>query len=175
MNIWLRILIYIAIFAAKLIEVSVATVRMVLINRGEKLKGAIIGFFEAAIWVVLVSTVVANISQDPIKAVVYCLAFSCGNYVGVIIENKLAIGSACIWVVVEGEKRALTEEVLRSNGFGVTATRGEGRDREVYVLMIYLKRRQVTEAIQLIREISPDALVTVNDVRQARGGFLKFK
>lgn len=175
MDIFLRILVYVAIFAAKLVEVSLATIRMVLINRGEKLKGAMIGFFEVSIWVILVSTVLSGITEDPIKAVAYCLAFSCGNYMGVIIENKLAIGSACIWVVVEDDKHELMESTLRGNGFGVTATRAEGRDNDVYVLMTYLKRRQVSEAIGIIREISPDALITVNDVRQARGGFLKYK
>lgn len=92
--------IYFAIFFAKLIEVPLATVRIVLINRGEKLKGSLIGFVEVLIWIVVVGNVLDSLSEDPIKALVYCLAFACGNYLGSIVEDKLAIGTACIQAVV---------------------------------------------------------------------------
>lgn len=189
------ILIYAAIFIAKLIEVALATVRNVLVNRGEKLLGALIGFVEVMIWIAVVSNVLGTLAEDPIKALVYCLAFACGNYCGVIIEGKLAIGTACIQVmVVEAEHEALSLEeymaatamkesnpqadidlkkLLRSRGFGVTTVPAQGIDREVNIMMIYLKRKSVPEALDLIRSHTPNALVTVNDVRQIRNGFIR--
>ena len=169
MNIWM----YPIIFFGKIFEVSLGTVRIVLINRGEKLKGALIGFFEVLIWIFLVSDMLSTIAQDPIKVVVYCLAFACGNYVGVIIENKLAIGNACVWSVISGEHRETLEKALRGKGFGVTVTEGEGLKDKVYVFMIYLKRKQVEEATSIIRAAIPDAFLTVNDVRQVTRGYIR--
>ncbi|MDL2323703.1 DUF5698 domain-containing protein [Ruminococcaceae bacterium OttesenSCG-928-A16] len=164
---------YIFIFAAKLVEVSLATIRNVLINRGEKLKGALIGFFEVMIWVIVVNQVLDGISEDPVKLIVYCLAFACGNYIGVIIEGKLAIGTAYVQAVVSPEKKDELSNILREKGFGVTIVQGEGKNGIVDVMMIYLKRKCVDEAISLIKECSPSSLVTVNDVRHLRNGYIR--
>lgn len=165
--------IYLAIFVAKMVEVSLATVRNVLINRGEKVKGAVIGFFECLIWVIVVSNVLDTVAQDPVKVVFYCLAFAAGNYLGVIIEGKLAIGTACIQAVVEADKQEELSSQLRKSGFGVTRMEGQGKDGPVDVLMIFLKRRFIDEASDEIRRVCPGALITVNDVRQMRNGFLR--
>lgn len=169
MQIW----IYVFIFVAKLVEVSIATIRNVLINRGEKLKGAVIGFFEVMIWAIVVSQVLGSLSEDPIKLIVYCLAFSLGNYVGVIIEGKLAIGTACIQAVVSEEKKKELAQVLRDKGFGVTVIEAEGKNGVVDIFMIYLKRKCVEEAIALIQEYSPTSFVTVNDVRTMKNGYIR--
>lgn len=165
--------IYFFIFFAKIVEVSLATVRIVLVNRGEKVKGAIIGFFEVMIWVIVISNVLDGLSEDPLKLIVYCLAFALGNYFGVIVENKLAIGTACIQAVVGDEVKNDLNDALRTKGFGVTTIQGEGKDGPVDVLMIYLKRKSVPEAISEIRTVCPNALVTVNDVRSLRNGYIK--
>ncbi len=166
-------MIYLLIFFAKLVEVSLATIRNVLINRGEKLKGSIIGFFEVLIWVIVVSNVLSDVMQDPLRVLVYCLAFSMGNFVGVIIESKLAIGMASIQAVVPEDKVEELGNALREKGFGVTTIEGHGKDGTVDVLMIYLKRKLVNEAIDLIKQYSPSSLVTVNDVRHLSNGYMK--
>lgn len=167
-------LIYILIFVAKLVEVSLATLRVVLINRGEKVKGALIGFFEALIWLMVVSNVLSTITEDPVKVVVYCVAFALGNFMGVIIENWLAIGTACIQAVISCEEdKERVSNAMRSRGFGVTTMRGEGMEGPVDVVLIYLKRKCIEEAITVIKGFCPGAMITINDVRQLRNGFLK--
>jgi uncharacterized protein YebE (UPF0316 family) len=94
-------LLYIIIFFAKIIEVSFSTIRLVYINKGERVKGAILGFVEIMIWLVVVSSVLNNITEDPIKVFIYAAAFSLGNYLGVTIESKIAVGLASIQVVVD--------------------------------------------------------------------------
>ena len=165
-------MLYILVFFSKLCEVSLATTRLVLVNRGEKLKGAIIGFFEILIWATLASYVLKDLMDDPFKLIVYCLAFSCGNYLGVTLESKLAIGNAYIQVVVSPEKTNIIANVLRSKGFGVTIVSGKGMGGPVNILMIYVKRKSVPEAINTINEFSPQAVITINDVRQLRNGYI---
>lgn len=169
----MAVLIYVLIFLAKMVEVTLATIRNVLINRGEKVRGAFIGFFEVLIWVIVVANVLGNVTEDPLKVVVYCLAFSVGNYIGVTIENKLAIGNAFIQAVVSEDSKDELSSYLRQQGFGVTIVEGQGMNGVVDVLMIYLKRKCVPEAIDVIKEYCPTSLITVNDVRHLRNGFIR--
>ena len=169
----MEILMYFIIFFAKMVEVCLTTVRNVLIVRGEKGKGAFLAFFECLVWLLLISNVLQNITEDPIKMIAYCSAFALGNYCGVIIEGKLAIGMACIQVVVGAGQTGEVSRQMRSQGFGVTTLLGEGKDGPVNVMMIFLKRKCQKEAIQLIKTSCPNALITVNDVRHMRNGFLK--
>jgi Uncharacterized protein conserved in bacteria len=165
-------MLYLFVFLAKLFEVSLATMRLVLINRGEKLKGSMIGFIEILIWAILASNVLSDLSKDPLKLVIYCLAFSCGNYLGVTLENKLAIGMAQIQVVVSPDKTIAITTALREKGFGVTTVAGQGMDGAVDILMIFVRRKSVPEGLATIKDFSPQAVVTINDVRQRRNGYL---
>ena len=78
-------LLYIGIFLAKTLEVTLATIRTVLITRGEKLLGALIGFVEVIIWVYLVGNLITTVSEDPIKVLFYSAGFAFGNYVGTFL------------------------------------------------------------------------------------------
>jgi len=170
----MRVLLYLLIFVGKITEVSFSTVRIVLVNRGERIKGAVIAVFEVLIWLLIASSVLNNITADPIKIVVYCLGFACGNYLGVTIEGKLAIGNACIWSVVSEEHKSGLENELRSRKFGVTVIEGEGINlHTVYIFMIYLRRKQVREATDIIHSFNPDAFITVNDVRMVSKGYIR--
>lgn len=171
----MQILIYASIFVAKMVEVSLSTVRNVLVNRGEKVKGSLIGFIEVLIWVIVVANVLSDIASDPIKVLVYCVAFSCGIYLGVVLEDKLAIGTSGIQAVIPEDKREELAAILREKGFGVTIMQGQGMEGPVCVLMIYLKRKSLDEASALIRKHCPNAMITINDVRHLRNGFIRRK
>lgn len=166
---------YIAIFVAKLIEVCLATIRVVLINRGEKLKGSFIAFFEIIIWVYVVSAVLTDIAEDPIKVLLYALAFTLGNYLGVTIENKIAIGTASIQILVKEQDKAMLMDLLRDKGFGVTVVKGEGKTGPVDLIIIYLKRKRVPEVIELIDGVVDNPMIVVNDVRQLKHGYITNK
>lgn len=167
-------ILYIIIFFAKIIEVTMSTLRMVYINKGEKLIGAILGFFEVLIWLIIVSSVLNNITEDPIKVIVYCFSFALGNYMGVTLESKLAVGLSTLNVVVnnlEGENLA---NILREHGFGVTIVEGKGKnDSRKDLLFIQLKRKRITEAVKIIQTSNTSAFITVNDIKSMKGGFVK--
>jgi len=165
---------YIVIFCAKIIEVTISTIRLVYINKGEKLKGTILAFIEISIWLVVVSSVLTNISADPMKAFVYAAAFSLGNYIGVTIESKIAVGLASIQAVVNEESGQFLADILRKQGFGVTLIDGTGKnDSKKNLLFIQLKRKRIPEAIATIKENTPNAYISVNDIKSMTGGFVK--
>ena len=167
-------LLYIIIFCAKIVEVSISTIRLVYINKGERIKGAVLGFVEIMIWLIVVSSVLNNITEDPIKIFVYAIAFSLGNYVGVTIESKIAVGLASIQVVVSEETGEVLAEILRDKSYGVTIIDGRGRgNSKKSLLFIQLKRKKIPEAVKAIKQTAPDAYITVNDIKSMLGGYMK--
>lgn len=167
-------LLYFVIFFAKIIEVSISTIRIVFINKGERVKGALLGFAEIIIWLVVVSSVLNNITEDPIKVLVYAAAFSLGNYVGITIESKIAVGLGSIQVVVGQDSGRVLADLLREQGYGVTIIEGKGKNESTKnLLFIQLKRRKIAKAVKLIRELNPEAYITVNDIKSILGGYIK--
>jgi len=170
-----KIVLYVVIFCAKIFEVSIGTLRIVLVSKGQKLKAALIAFVECVIWILVVSTVLVDITKDPVKVVIYCAAFAIGNYIGVSLENRLAMGLSSIQVITnleEGNELAL---LLRDNNFGVTVMKGYGKEKEKEVLILHLKRKRIAEAVNLIHSQLENALITVNEVKVVRGGYIKRK
>lgn len=169
-SIWL----YLFIFFGKILEVSVSTVRMVLINRGERLKGSITGFFEVSLWIVVTGTVLVGFQEDLLRCLIFAIAFAIGNYVGSWLEGKLAFGLSSIQVIINKDEAAdgLVQE-LRDSGFGVTIMEGEGKAGTREILLLHLKRKRIPAAMALIKARLNSAVVTVNDVRVINGGFIK--
>ena len=167
-------LLYFIIFIAKIIEVSISTIRIVYVNKGERAKGAILGFVEIMIWLIVVSSVLNNITEDPIKVFIYAAAFGLGNFLGVTIESKIAVGLASIQVVVSQEEGVILADALREQGYGVTIIEGKGKNESIKnLLFIQLKRKKIPEAIKLIKEHNPEAYITINDIKNMFGGYIK--
>ena len=167
-------LLYIIIFFAKIIEVSISTIRLVFINKGERVKGAVLGFIEILIWLIVVSSVLNNITEDPIKVFIYAAAFALGNYLGVTIESKIAVGLASIQVVVNKESGEILADILREQGYGVTIIEGKGINESIKnLLFIQLNRKKISEAVKVIKHHNPEAYITVNDIKSMMGGYIK--
>lgn len=167
-------ILYVIIFCAKIVEVSISTIRLVYINKGERIKGAALGFVEIMIWLIVVSSVLNNIAEDPIKIFVYAIAFALGNYVGVTIESKIAVGLSSIQVVVSEETGEVLAEILRDKSYGVTIIDGRGRENsKKSLLFIQLKRKKIPEAVKTIKQVAPDAYITVNDIKSMLGGYME--
>ena len=165
---------YIIIFVAKTIEVSIATIRLVFVNKGERVKGALLGFVEVLIWVLIVSFVLNNITSDPFKIFAYAAGFSLGNFLGVSIESKIAVGLSSIQVIISEDECDILAGILREHEFGVTIIDGKGKDNSKKdLLFIQLKRKKIPAAIRLIKEIDPNAYISVNDVKSIVGGYIK--
>lgn len=165
---------YLFIFGAKTVEVTLTTIRVVFINRGERVKASILGFTCALLSITLLGFVFNNISDDPLKIVAYALGYTLGNYLGVTIESKIAIGLSSIKVVVDSKIGDSLADTLRERSFGVTIIDCEGMgNNEKCLLLIQLKRKSIGKAIKTIKKMAPRAYITINDVKSIFGGFIK--
>ena len=165
------LLIYGFILFAKIVEVSLSTVRIVLITKGERLIGAVIGFFEVLLWVFVASNVIKDVATDPMKGVIYALGFGIGNYVGSWIEEKIGLGLSEVQVIVKEEHGNELAEQLRLEDYAVTLIKGEGKNCERYILLMFVPRKKVPEVLRHIRSVQENAVITVSETKPIYGGY----
>ncbi|MCH3977239.1 MAG: DUF5698 domain-containing protein [Bacilli bacterium] len=160
------------IFFAKLLEVSISTVRVILVQRGFKILGAILSFFEVLIWVFVAANVIDDVSTFPLKGITYALGFASGVVLGSTIEKKLAFGKVLLQVIAIPEKATEIVHLVHERKIGVTSIKGKGFNTERTILMIFVERRHAPELISNIKEIDNQAMVGVSDINNVYGGFL---
>lgn len=164
--------IYLIIFFGKITEVTFATLRIVLINRGERTKGSIIAFIEVLLWIYVTGTVLVGFQNAPLKVVVFALAFALGNYVGSWLENKIALGLSTIEVITTEDACALLE-VLREHNLGVTVINGEGKNGPRKIYKVHLKRNRIASTVRLINKHISSCVISVTDVKVLKGGYIR--
>lgn len=166
--------IYPFIFIGKICEVAVSTIRIVLINRGERVKGSIIAIFEMVLWLCVTGTVLQGFQDDIIRVVIFALAFAAGNFVGSWMEDKLAFGLCSLQVIVpDNEKSCELAAHLRKKNFAVTELKGRGKDGERELMILHLKRRRIKEATEIIKTNLSNAVIVITDTKVIHGGFIK--
>lgn len=164
-------MIYVLIFFVKIIEVALMTLRVVLITKGEKLYGSIIGFFEVVVWLSLIGSVLVGIEEDPLRMVVYSIGFAVGNYVGSYIEERLALGLMTINIIATEENGKELADILRSENIGVTSVDAEGREKNRSLLIIHAKRKRKSEILKIIENTEIPTVISVNDTKVIYGGY----
>ncbi|NLV26030.1 MAG: DUF2179 domain-containing protein [Methanomicrobiales archaeon] len=165
------VVIPILIFFARIIDVSIGTIRYILISRGFKTIAPIFGFFEVTIWLLAIGQVMANIT-NPICYIAYGGGFAAGTYIGMVIEERMRLGMAIIRLITPLPAEGFITR-LRQYGYGVTRIHAEGAKSPVTVIFMVVKRSKIPELAILIREFSPHAFYTIEDVRTASEGIFQ--
>lgn len=166
--------VYLFIFCGKILEVSFGTLRIVLINRGERTIGSLIAIIEITLWLVVASSVLAGFHEDFVKGIVYAVAYACGNYIGSWLDELLAFGLSSVQVIlpdVESAKNA--QECLRAKGFGITSLDVHGWDDDRAMLLMTMQRKRLPEALSILKQSCAGAVITVTDIKSQRGGYLE--
>ena len=152
------------IFAARVADVSLGTLRTAFIVRGKRMLGFAVGFCESLVWVVVVAQVINNLNH-PSYVFAFALGFATGTVVGITVEGWFAIGEQVVRVfTVKGESMAST---IRKQGSAVTMFSGSGREGAVQLLFIQVARRNTNKVIAAVRKFDPSCFYTVDDVRLA--------
>ena len=151
------------IFLARIIDVTLGTVKIILVSKGVKRLSSILAFFEILVWLLALSRVFENLGNT-LNFIAYAGGFAAGTYVGMVIEEKIALGTTVVEVITRRNPDCLVE-YLRQRGFAVTRMRGEGYDGPVHMLYSIVKRKKLSEVIYIIREFNPTAFYTIKDIR----------
>ena len=159
----------IAVFLLRATDVTMATMRMLLIVRGRRVLAPAIGFVEILIWVTAIGIVVQHLSS-PMHVIGYAAGFAFGNYLGLRLEERLAIGLATVRAVVRSGGAELAD-ALRAAGMGVTEMIGQGREGPVEVLYSVIQRRDISRCLAIIEAGSEGSFVVVDEPRLVRRGW----
>lgn len=157
------------LFGARVADVSLGTLRTLLLVRNRRLLAASIGFFEVIIYILALNFIFQRLDSH-INLVFYGLGFASGNLLGSWLEEKLAFGQVTVQVITLCSPADLATK-LRGEGFGVTAVQGQGLEGNHLILYVITRRRSLRALLKLIQEWDAQAFVTVLETRATRGGF----
>lgn len=164
------ILTYLFIFFARVIDVSLGVLRLLLLTRGFAVPAAAIGFVEVSIFVVALGTVVAGGLTDFMKVLAYSGGFAIGNLVGMRIEEFMAVGYAVVQMFPDEEQSHKLVTILRENNYGVTSIPGEGKCGPREILVVTINRKNLCDIIEIMKEVDPNIFFNTSDIRSIHGG-----
>jgi uncharacterized protein YebE (UPF0316 family) len=156
------------IFFAEVCALTASTMRIIFVARGHKFLAPLLGFFEIMIWLFAIGETMRNLDNWTCF-IAFALGFTLGNYLGIVIDKRLALGTAIVRIITNRDATALVAE-MRAANFGVTALEGNGAKGKVQIVMTVVKRKQLEEIVSLIDEHQPGAFYAVEDLQSAREG-----
>ena len=156
------------IFLARIVDVSIGTIRLIFVSKGFKKLAPMLGFFEVIIWLLAISQIMKHL-DNVICYIAYGGGFAMGNYVGMYLEEKLSIGKVIIRVIPRIETLELLND-LRQKGFGLTVVDAEGSMGKVKMIFSVIKRDSIDQFITIINEHNPHAFYSIEDVKCVNEG-----
>ena len=150
------------IFIARIADVSLDTVRILLIARGKKALAPLLGFVQVIIWLLVIRQIFLNLS-NAVCFIAYAAGFSAGTWIGMLIEEKMALGIQVIRIISREEAGQLIQ-FLREKNYRVTRVNGYGATGEVSIIYTIVKRQEMSKVIKIVRDFNPKAFYTVEDI-----------
>jgi uncharacterized protein YebE (UPF0316 family) len=164
------VLIPFLIFCARVLDVSIGTLRIILISRGHRVLAPLLGAAEVFVWLLAAGKILGSGALANVACYVgYCGGFALGNYVGMIIEGRIALGTVLLRIISRKDTSLLAVR-LREDGLGVTEIAGEGATGPVHILFTLLPRRELPQVATVVRQYEPAAFYSVEDVRSVEKG-----
>jgi len=159
------------IFFARILDVSIGTMRLIFVSKGMKFLAPILGFFEVIIWLLAIGQIMQHL-DNAMCYVAYGMGFAMGNYLGIVLEEKMSIGTVLIRVIPQKDTTQLSS-VLRESGFGVTEVDVEGMKGRVKMILSIINRKDIRDFIEKVNVYNPKAFYTIEDVNSVKDGFIK--
>jgi len=169
-EIYAWVILPVLIFTARVLDVSLGTVRIIFISRGMKLLAPLVGFFEVMIWILAI----AQIMQDLTNAINYFAfagGFALGNFVGIEMEDRLAMGLISVWIITRRDATHLINH-LKNEKYGITSVAAEGVDGQVRIIFTIIKRKNLRDVLGAVNEFNPRAFISTADIRSASDAIL---
>jgi Uncharacterized protein conserved in bacteria len=168
LQIYQYIILPLIIFFARVCDVSLGTLRIVFTSKGKKNIAPILGFFEVFIWIVVINQILKNVDSI-VGLLAYAAGYATGNYIGIRIEERIALGSQLIKVFTNKDITSL-QKSLNTAGFGTTVVDGDGSSGKVKILYTVINRKTFEQAREILIEFDPLIFYVIEDVRLVKSG-----
>jgi uncharacterized protein YebE (UPF0316 family) len=159
------IIIPILIFCARIIDVSIGTLRLIFISRGYKLWSPILGFFEVLVWLMAIRQIMNNLTNW-VNYVAYAGGYATGTFVGMYLEEKISIGKVALRIITKKDPTHLIT-ALEKEGFTNTINDGKGPDGKVEIIQMIINRKDIKKVIEIIEKFNVHAFYSIEDIRYA--------
>lgn len=159
------------IFLARILDQSIGTLRLIFLSKGMKYIAPFLGFFEVIIWLLAVGQIMQHL-DNWLCYVAYGAGFAMGNFIGIILEERLSIGTSIIRVILSSESPELIA-ALKSQNFGLTILDADGAKGKVKILFSIIRRKEIAVFLNTLHTYHPNAFYTIEDVKDAKEGVFK--
>jgi uncharacterized protein YebE (UPF0316 family) len=172
-NLYLFFVLPLLIFLARIIDVTIGTMRIIFVSKGERVIAPILGFFEVFVWIIAIGQIMSNLNNFACYFA-YAAGFATGNWVGMKLEERLAMGSLVIRIIASKDGNLLVKN-LNEKGYGATMVEGEGSVGKVHLIYSIVKRTNLPDVMAVIEEFNPKAFFSIEDVRKVSSGIFPSK
>ncbi|MEI6767296.1 MAG: DUF2179 domain-containing protein [Bacteroidota bacterium] len=159
------------IFCARICDQSIGTLRLIFVSKGMKFLAPLLGFMEAGIWLLAIGQIMQHL-DNAVCYIAYAAGFAMGNYIGMLLDEKISLGNVIIRVITGSDADELVAH-LREHTFGLTVVDAKGSMGPVKVIFSIIKRKDVPQFIGIINEFNPHSFYTIEEVRSINEGVFR--
>jgi uncharacterized protein YebE (UPF0316 family) len=159
------------IFLAELCVVTLGTLRIIFVSKGRKLLAPFLGFFEVSLWLFAIGQTMRNLGE-PVCFVAFAGGFAAGNYLGVTIEERLALGISVVRIITHRDPGPLIEG-LKEAGYGVTTIDARGATGPVRIVLTVVRRKERGDVLAIVNRFGGKAFYSVDDLQSAAEGVFR--
>ena len=166
------ILVCLLVCAAKIIEMTIQSLKTCMMVKGQRLKAAGLGFIECAIWGLVISTIIGTLGDNLLLLLFYCVGYATGLFLGSTIESKIALGTSNLELIASDESTGKITAYLRERNMGYTVFDGHGSKDKMNMIFIVLPRRETPKTLKEIRAVCDNKVfVVASEVSKYAGGY----
>ena len=158
--------------AAKIVEISISSLKTCMMVKGQRLKAAGLGFIECIIWGLVISTIIGTLGDNIFLLLFYCVGYATGLFLGSTIENKIALGTSNFELIASDDSTEKITALLRERGKGYTVFEGHGSTEKMNMIFIVLPRKETARMLKDIRKACDNKVfVVASEVSKYSGGY----
>ena len=166
------ILVCLLVCAAKIVEITIQSLKTCMMVKGQRLKAAALGFVECTIWGLVISTIIGTLGDNLLLLLFYCGGYATGLFLGSTLESKIALGTSNLELIASDDSTAKITAYLKANGMGYTVFEGHGSKEKMNMIFVVLPRKQTPKTLREIRKACDNKVfVAVSEVSKYAGGY----
>lgn len=162
----------IIICAAKIMEITIQSLKTCMMVRGQRTKAATLAFVECSVWGLVVSTIIGTLGDNLFLLLFYCLGYAIGSFLGATLEGKIALGTSNLAFIASDKATEQITEYLKENNRGYTVFAGHGSIDKMNMIFIVLPRKEIPKILKDIRKTCDNKVfVVASEVSKYAGGY----
>ena len=166
------ILVWLLVCGAKIVEITIQSLKTCMMVKGQRLKAAGLGFIECTIWGLVISTIIGTLGDNIFLLLFYCVGYATGLFLGSTIESKIALGTSNLELIASDESTELITAYLKENNRGYTVFEGHGSKDKMNMIFIVLPRKETPKTLREIRKVCDNKVfVVASEVSKYAGGY----